>query len=406
MKKAVALLLSVLFIFSLVACNNDSDKVKKPSKGNSSVKTEVVSSLPDVTSSEDSKPSSSSQQVVWNNPTNSTSSEQVVSNESVDSSIPVLSFAQTTVAKEDTSKYQNDFFLKRGINLSTEIGVAGKGFAQPRYMELIKKSGFDHVRLPVRFEGEEETTKNIRDVAEDIKKVAKMATDAGLYAIVDVHKVNGINLEPHKHKQRLYDIWTIFADVLKDCNEKVIFEIINEPNSQGNNTFTAEILNDIQNECIRIIRKTNPTRWIAAAVGEMNTVDTVAKLEIPKDDKYIFPTFHCYTPMSFTHQGTSDAYPVGTIWGTKESEYNALKRYIKMMADWGLENNRYIHIGEMGNPIIAGINYRVAWFSYYAKLCDDYDVAWCVWDMNGEFGIFNKETDQFNGVVLNALMRR
>ena len=293
-----------------------------------------------------------------------------------------------------------DFKLKRGMNFDHQVSTPGKGLAQEKYIKLIKDNGFDHIRLPFWFEDCNPSEDYLNRIAES----AKMVTDQGLYAFVDVHPLVGMNKDPQNMKHDLYKLWESLSTHLKDADEKVIFEIFNEPNG----AFDAELLNEVQNECIRIIRKTNPTRLIAAACAEFNTVEHVHHLQLPEDDENIFVTLHCYAPMEFSHQAAPwykvCKWPKGATWGTEE-DYKAMEHRVKLMADWGKANNRHIHLGEFGIIALVPDDQRAEWTGNIIRLCEENGIAWCYWDFVKSFAVYDEEKDEWNKTLLDVMIR-
>ena len=293
--------------------------------------------------------------------------------------------------------------LKRGMNFDHHCDVPGKHLAQEKYIKIIKEKGFDHIRLPLIFDIESETNKPCEEYFERIKTVAQMVVDNDMYAIVDVHPLANMQADPHGMKGHLYKLWEDMAEYLKDMDEKVIFEIYNEPDDP----FNWEILNEVQNECIRRIRKSNPTRLIAAASAHCNTFENLCHLVLPEDDENIFVTVHDYTPMPFTHQAAwwmkDCPWPAGTPWGTEE-EYQLLEDRVKMAADWGKEHNRRLHLGEFGVIASAEDKYRAKWTRHMRELCEKYGMAWCYWDFSFSYTVYDLEKDEWNEEILDALI--
>lgn len=293
--------------------------------------------------------------------------------------------------------------LKRGMNFDHHVDRPGESLAQEKYIKLIKEKGFDHIRLPFGFNIESDTNKPCIEYYERIRQTAQMVVDQGLYAIVDVHPLSGMQANPHGMKEHLYRLWDEMATYLKDMDEKVIFEIYNEPDDP----FNWEILNEVQNECIRIIRKTNPTRLIAAASAHCNTFENLCHLVLPEDDENIFVTVHDYTPMAFSHQAAwwmkNCPWPAGTPWGTPE-EYQLLEDRVKMATDWGKEHNRQLHLGEFGIITSAEDKYRAAWTRHMVQLCEKYGMAWCYWDFSFSYAVYDLKEDKWNETILDALI--
>lgn len=298
-----------------------------------------------------------------------------------------------------------DYPLKRGMNFDHRVEIPGEGLAKEKYIKIVKDTGFDHIRLPFRIDPNSENERPCQEYYNRMKETAKMVTDQGLYAIVDIHPFVGLREDPEAHKEEFYKLWEDLAVVFKDADEKVIFEILNEPC----NKLDAELLNEYQNECIRIIRKTNPTRLIAAACAEMNTVEHLHKLQLPEDDENIIVTVHCYSPMKFSHQaapwyGDKCPWPLGATWGTEE-DYKAMEHRVKMMADWGKANNRHIHLGEFGIIALVPDDQRAEWTGNIIRLCEENGIAWCYWDFVKSFAVYDEEKDEWNKTLLDVMIR-
>lgn len=294
-----------------------------------------------------------------------------------------------------------DLKIKRGMNFDHHVDVPGQNLAQEKYFKLVKDAGFDHVRLPFNFSLLRPGIFPCDEYYERIKGITQMALDAGLAAIVDCHPFEGMQGNPHGTKKHLYKMWGELSDALKDMDERVIFEMYNEPDGP----FDFAALNEIQNELISIIRKTNPTRLLAAATAHCNTIENLINLELPRDDENIFVTIHEYTPMKFTHQGAdwmAGDWPIGVRWGT-EAERNFLTQRFDMAAQWAKENNRRLHLGEFGAMANADPAERAAWTRHVIRLAEERNMAWSYWDFCYSFGVYDINTDQWNKELLDVL---
>src|SRR5262249_18316631 len=81
--------------------------------------------------------------------------------------------------------------------------------------------------------------------------------------------------------------------------KSVAFELVNEPN--GN--LEPGKLNRILNDALKIVRATNPDRIVLLDPYFWASAEHLAELEVPTGDPNLVATFHCYTPILFTHQG-------------------------------------------------------------------------------------------------------
>jgi len=292
-----------------------------------------------------------------------------------------------------------DFKLKRGMNLDHHVAEPGKYLAQEKYFKAIREAGFDHVRLPFEFSLNTAGIYPCDEYYARIKATAQMALDAGLCAMVDVHPFHKMQDDPHAIKPHFYKMWGELADALKDMDDRVIFEIYNEPDG----AFNFEVLNEVQNEAISIIRKTNPKRQIAAACAHCNTFENLCHLVLPEDDENIFVTIHEYTPMSFTHQGADwmkGDWPTGIHWGT-QADKDLLKERFNMAAAWGKEHNRRLHLGEFGAIKKGNHEDRVAWTHHLIKLSEERNIAWCYWELGFVYAAYDLEKDEWDKEFLN-----
>ena len=294
-----------------------------------------------------------------------------------------------------------NFPLKRGMNFDHRVDHPGQLLAQDKYIKIVADAGFDHIRLPFRFNIDMEEYKPGPEYFERIKKTAQMVADHGLYAIIDVHPLDDMKKHPQEMRPHLVKLWEDMAEYLKDMDEHVIFEIFNEPVDP----FNPELLNEVQNEVIKVIRKTNPTRLIAAAVAHYNTIENLKYLVLPEDDENIFVTIHDYTPMALTHQGApwmkDCKWPVGHPWGTEE-ERQLMTDRIETAARWGREHNRHLQLGEFGVIKQAEMQYRVAWTRHLIRECEKNGIAWCYWDFCYSFEAYNLEEDKWCEELLDV----
>lgn len=293
--------------------------------------------------------------------------------------------------------------LKRGMNIDLKPWTPDKEEMVKKCFSVIREAGFDHVRLPFTVNHDDPMCAPEPEFYEIIRRVTQSAVDYGFYVLMDIHPFAGMNSDPLGNRKAFIKFWGELADYLKDMDEKVIFEVMNEPDNDYNYT----LLNEIQNEAIAEIRKTNPTRWIAAATAHCNTIENLMHLELPEDDRNIFVTIHEYTPMKFTHQGadwmTGD-WPAGITWGT-EKEKDLLRYRFDMAKRWSDYYGRYIHLGEFGVMGAADLNERARWTDFITELCEKNGFGWAYWEFCINFKVYDYEKGEWIKPVLNALIK-
>lgn len=297
------------------------------------------------------------------------------------------------------------FELKRGINIPPLHGWnIGKELAQEKYLLLAKEAGFDHIRYPYYMSWTNMDSESRIGSFQVIRDMAEMTSRCGLATIVDIHGFEELNAHPRELQQSFVEMWDALAETLQDLDERVIFEIFNEPSCELDDPV---LLNELQAQVISVIRRTNPTRTILAATAHMNVIENLQYLQLPEDDRNIVVTIHDYTPMEFTHQGADwcvPEYPTGVHWGKTQKERDLLRERMDMAAEWAKKNNRKLLMGEFGVFDQVDMEERAAWTEYMVTLMEERDIAWCYWAFAHTFSTYDIVKDCWNEPLLNALM--
>jgi endoglucanase len=178
--------------------------------------------------------------------------------------------------------------IMRGINLGNALEAPFEGqwgvVIKDEYFKLIKDAGFDHVRIPIRWNAyaDYKPPYTINPyIFERVDHVINEAFKNGLYVIINIHHYEEIMQEPEKHKERFLKLWEQIADHYKNYPESLYFELLNEPCFN----LKSNLWNEYLKEAIKIIRKTNPTRKIIVGPTEWNNLYKLNELTIPLDDK-------------------------------------------------------------------------------------------------------------------------
>lgn len=105
----------------------------------------------------------------------------------------------------------------------------------------------------------------------------KNALANGLTVILDEHDYNACGNNAEECKPKLMAFWEQGAEHYKDAPNGVLFEILNEPNSQVN----PELWNAWLREALAIIRKSNPSRNVVIGPASWNNIRYLDRLELP-----------------------------------------------------------------------------------------------------------------------------
>ena len=304
-------------------------------------------------------------------------------------------FAQTT-------PYQVVEGMGRGINLGNVLSAPTEGNWAPAVFETyftdVKDAGFTNVRIPVDFYGDRTTgstasfsitsgtfsnyTGSISDFTvnpgylDRLKTVVDWSYSRGLYTVIDFH---GANLKsefvytfdsvktaythPNSAKRaadlmKFKSIWTAIANKFITYDEKLIFEVINEPYFHMS-AAEMDALNTLIISTIRATGGNNVTRSIIITGGTLRSHEAPTAIGTTDSgyltDEYLIASFHYYQPFNFTSSSTNDS-PV-FIWGSA-SEKAALISEFNVVKAWSEDHNIPITLGEFGADNANGINYE------------------------------------------------
>ncbi|MBI9104871.1 MAG: cellulase family glycosylhydrolase [Spirochaetales bacterium] len=204
-------------------------------------------------------------------------------------------------------------------------------------------------------------------------------------------------------KESLIRWWGEVAEYYKDYPAELVFEILNEPKMAGHPDGEEAETMKWYGECIKEIRKSNPTRLLAVGGPHYNGVKLLTNYVTPEhldykledgsgfsDDPNIWGVFHCYNPPAFTHaskdQDLNKDYP---DW--REQILSDLDE-----ADaWSKKHNKRTYLSEWG----ARINHEIKYLEEYTAFMMDglikRDIEWCyycgVFSNAWPYGLYNSE---------------
>src|SRR5437764_10101202 len=188
--------------------------------------------------------------------------------------------------------------MRRGVNI---IGYdpLWKDFAAARFQERhfrrIHEAGLQTVRINLQaFRHMDAANRLSAAWFKTLDWAVKGALAQDLTVILDEHDFTACGNNAEACRPRLMAFWEQVADHYKDAPNRVLFEILNEPNSQ----VTPDIWNAWLNEALAIIRKTNPRRNVVIGPAAWNNIFFLDKMELPAADRHIVATVHYYLPMN------------------------------------------------------------------------------------------------------------
>lgn len=300
--------------------------------------------------------------------------------------------------------------LGRGINLGNtyESSWSAPGY-RPEYLEKIAESGFNSVRIPIRWELPARSMYTApytitASFLSEIKSVVDDALKNKLHVIINMHHHDSLYANPDAMKPMFIAQWRQIADYFKNYPDSLLFEVLNEPHDK----LDAQRWNVFFEDALKEIRKTNPKRTVFLGVAEWGGLAGLEKLSVPADDHLIL-TIHYYNPFHFTHQGAewvngSDPW-LGTKWYDTEYERETAAGEFKAAIQFAKEKKLPVNVGEFGAYSKADMASRVRWTRYLARWFEEQGFSWAYWEFNSGFGIYDPSTEQYRTALVNALTK-
>jgi aryl-phospho-beta-D-glucosidase BglC (GH1 family) len=306
-------------------------------------------------------------------------------------SIPIIGFClflyfsfQVQTANSQITPHEAISKMTKGINLgNTHEPPTEAGWNNPRaqeyYFDLYKEAGFTFVRVPVRWDGYTIKTSPYtvnKAWLDRIEQVLDWGLSRGLFIIVNSHHDDWLmdNYSSQINRDRFDSIWSQIATRFKDKPDRLIFEIMNEPNGP----ITRAQNDEMHQRVLSLIRKTNPTRLVVFQGNNWGGSNELLAAAIPKDD-YLIGSFHSYDPYLFGLEGKG-------VWGTV-TDHNILRAKFASVKEWSEKNNIPVLLGEFGSLRACDYNSRMKHYRAYVDFSRQYGFAPAAWDDGGNFRI-------------------
>ena len=286
----------------------------------------------------------------------------------------------------------------------------------------IRNKGFDHVRLPVdfrRYMNYDSTTHvaTFKSSVSTIDTVLDLAEETGLYVMISgTHIWKEADLDPRDAAvtNQFIALWKAVAERYKDRSNKIIFELMSEQGVPGAGVLAHEFA-VLQNNAVKEIRKTNPTRLIIWSSPDGSQAWTLTQgknppdfswIELPKDDNNIFVAIHCYNPPEFALQGAW-AQPQQTTMRLTDEHRETLRWEFQQCKRWLDGTGMRLAINEFGACHKKGVADHgdvVEFDSMLTRWCEENKVPWTPWVYSLEDNWYLRKKDgSWETFVLDGL---
>ncbi len=319
-----------------------------------------------------------------------------------------LLFALTGFGARATSAELQSPSLGRGVNVLGYDPIWGDR-RQARFQTddfaRIKQGGFSTIRVNLQAFAHMDSAKRLDPKWLDtLDWVVREAGRAGLFVILDEHDSGLCADNAASCHDRLLAFWQQVSERYRVSPATVLFEPLNEPSGD----ITPERWNALLVELLTVIRRTNPSRWVVIGPGNFNDAKLLVALDLPARDRRLLVTFHYYEPFPFTHQGTTWTKPsreklVGVTWGTPD-DHSAIARDFDTISAWSRDHRRPIFLGEFGAYDKGDMVSRAAWTATVARAAEQHGMAWCYWQFDGDFIVFDVKNGTWVKPIHDALV--
>jgi endoglucanase len=303
--------------------------------------------------------------------------------------------------------------LGRGINLSADGSLEG---ITEKDFQIIKDAGFNSVRQVINWSAHSQETPPYAVESAWFDRVdwaVKQAQSRNLHIVLDFHYYplfgfTGLRKSSdtfENSRARFLSLWRQIAEHYKDAPDSVLFEVMNEPC----NYLGPRRWNQLIEETIPIIRKTNPARTIIVGPEFYQQIFALDNLKLPEDDRNIIVAIHCYTPAEFTHQGASYVPGLENLkdikWKGTMVETGQLIMELYRAAAWGDKHNRPLTLNEFGAINNADMESSARYHSFITREMEKLEMSWAVWCYDSAlWGKYDRSTNSWRKPILDALI--
>jgi hypothetical protein len=283
--------------------------------------------------------------------------------------------------------------MQRGINLGNSLDAPpgetawGNPEIQDYYFDDYKIAGFMGVRIPVTWD---QHTATVAPFAVDetfmsrVEQVVDWGLSRGLFIIMNSHHESWLKHDYSATNIARFDaIWTQIANRFKGKSDRLVFEILNEPEA-----MSAADLDSLNDRILGIIRETNPTRLVVYAGTNYSSNWDLTQVKVPGTaDPYVIANFHCYSPWSFVSGGPD------VIWGS-QADRDAIKGIFDGVAQFVAAQGIPAMVNEFGAGPNHDYNSRMAFYQTYVDNTLNHGMAFFAWDDGGDFRTYDRQLPQ------------
>jgi len=292
----------------------------------------------------------------------------------------------------------------------------------PTLSEAAKKidayyaQGYRNVRIPVSWTVSiggsrlADTNGNVNRadprLAELTAVIDHALTLEGMHVVLNAH--HEAEIKDGNRFDVLEQLWTDITDIYKDRDNRLIFEILNEPHLSSGNAMPAANLRNMTRLAYNRIRAVNPERIIIIGGNQWFGAHEMAQVWSNLDDvgggadAHLMSTFHHYDPwdyhglgnLTFAWTDSNISTPMNTMLSWANGVGQGMPVYI---GEWGTSWQQYL-------PTMDCNNIRSWYEKFHFQFAAPAGIPTGVWDDGGWFGIFDHGTDNWNNNLYQCII--
>ena len=310
--------------------------------------------------------------------------------------------------------------ILRGVNLGGWLSQCDYSadrlncFIQAEDFARIASWGLDHIRIPVDYNVLEDVHGGYDAPGwERLDFALAQAKQHGLKVVIDLHKTAGFSFDQGEketgffnsetYQERFCRLWEEIARHYGQYSDWVVFELLNEVTKSK----YIDTWNRVSADAIRRIRVYAPNTLILLGSYHHNAAHAVKDLAAPLDDRVIY-NFHCYEPLSYTHQGAPWVDILDQAARIPFEESGATEAMFEEIFAPAIEaaerNHTQLYCGEYGVIDVVPAADALKWFRTINAVFERHGIARAAWSYKQmDFGLGDPYWDALRDELVKVL---